>query len=128
MARLIAQRNAVSVLPLPVGARISVESPRAIAGQPCTCGGVGAAKLARNHSPTAGWNRSNTSPRLATFTILFRKSPSVFGAPTPVFFLDGRFGRRPGRRRSADPGADGRTRSGPAPLGHSGAGDRSGES
>ena len=32
------QRNAVSVLPLPVGARISVDSPRAIAGQPSVCG------------------------------------------------------------------------------------------
>ena len=32
-------RNAVSVLPLPVGARISVESPRAIAGQPSVAAG-----------------------------------------------------------------------------------------
>ena len=42
MTWLIAQRNAVSVLPLPVGARMSVDSPRAIAGQPSLCGGVGA--------------------------------------------------------------------------------------
>ena len=34
------QRNAVSVLPLPVGARISVDSPRAIAGQARRCGSV----------------------------------------------------------------------------------------
>ena len=47
-------RKAVSVLPLPVGARMSVDSPRAIAGQPCVCGGVGAANDARNHSATAG--------------------------------------------------------------------------
>src|SRR5262245_66023491 len=73
ITRLIAQRNAVSVLPLPVGARMSVESPRAIAGQPCACGGVGAAKLARNHSATDGWNRFNTSARFPTFTILSRK-------------------------------------------------------
>ena len=49
----MAQRKAVSVLPLPVGARISVDSPRAIAGQPCACGGVGASKEARNQSATA---------------------------------------------------------------------------
>ena len=36
------QRNAVSVLPVPVGARISVCEPRAIAGQPCSCGLLGA--------------------------------------------------------------------------------------
>ena len=54
MTRLMAHRNAVSVLPLPVGARMSVDSPRAIAGQPLVCGGVGAANDARNHSATAG--------------------------------------------------------------------------
>src|SRR3954471_20886150 len=70
MRRSMVHRKAVSVFPLPVGARIRVESPRAMAGQPWTCGGVGAAKLARNHSATLGWNRSNTSARFATFTIL----------------------------------------------------------
>ena len=49
----MAQRKAASVLPLPVGARISVDSPRAIAGQPCACGGVGAANDPRNQSATA---------------------------------------------------------------------------
>jgi hypothetical protein len=34
--------NAVSVLPLPVGARISVDSPQEIAGQPSACGRVSA--------------------------------------------------------------------------------------
>src|SRR4051812_15620764 len=72
MTRLMAQRNAASVLPLPVGARMRVDSPRAIAGQPCCWGGVGVAKLARNQSATDEWNRSNTSPRFATFTILAR--------------------------------------------------------
>ena len=47
-------KNAASVLPLPVGARISVESPRAIAGQPSSCGRVGASNAAVNHSRTAG--------------------------------------------------------------------------
>lgn len=54
MTRSMAHKNAASVLPLPVGARISVDSPRAIAGQPFACGGVGAANDARNHSATAG--------------------------------------------------------------------------
>ena len=34
-------RNAVSVLPLPVGAKMSVQSPPAIAGQPSCCARVG---------------------------------------------------------------------------------------
>ena len=48
------QRNAARVLPVPVGARISVESPRAIAGQPRICGRVGPVKTAENQSRTAG--------------------------------------------------------------------------
>src|SRR5881394_3085086 len=47
------QRNAVSVLPLPVGTRISVDSPRAIAGQPAVCGVVGPSKAAPNHPRVA---------------------------------------------------------------------------
>ena len=47
-------KNAASVLPLPVGARINVEFPAAIAGHPCVCGGVGDSKEWRNHSATAG--------------------------------------------------------------------------
>jgi hypothetical protein len=47
-------RNAVNVFPLPVGARMSVESPRAMAGHPPVCGGVGDANEDRNHSATAG--------------------------------------------------------------------------
>src|SRR5690242_18758179 len=112
MIWLIAHRKAVRVLPLPVGARISVDSPRAIAGQPSVCGGVGAANEARNHSATAGWKSCNTSPRFATFTILPRVFPSSFDLPSaifrPVFLTDGRLGRRPGRRGVAHPGADGR--------------------
>jgi hypothetical protein len=48
------QRNAVSVLPVPVGASISVESPRAIAGQPCRWGLVGASNAPLNHAATGG--------------------------------------------------------------------------
>ena len=53
ISRSMAQRNAASVLPLPVGARISVDSPRAMAGQPSACGGVGASNDAWNQSATA---------------------------------------------------------------------------
>src|SRR5215207_9471154 len=51
-------RNAASVLPEPVGARTSVWSPEAIAGQPCSCAAEGAAKLASNQALTAGEKRS----------------------------------------------------------------------
>ena len=43
------QRNAASVLPLPVGARMSVDSPRAIEGQPSDCGRVGDSNEPANH-------------------------------------------------------------------------------
>src|SRR5262245_34475922 len=59
-------RNAVNVLPLPVGARMSVDSPRAMAGQPSSCGRVGDGNDATNHSRTDGWNRSSTWPRAIT--------------------------------------------------------------
>jgi hypothetical protein len=41
-------------LPLPVGASISVDSPRAIAGHPSFCGVVAVANVRVNHSRTAG--------------------------------------------------------------------------
>jgi hypothetical protein len=47
-------KKAVNVLPLPVGARISVDSPRANAGHPRYCGAEGSANTASNHSDTAG--------------------------------------------------------------------------
>src|SRR6202030_4212660 len=61
MSRLMHHRNAARVLPVPVGARIKVDSPRAMAGQPCSCGLVGAAKTASNHSRTGGANRPASS-------------------------------------------------------------------
>src|SRR3954462_4934569 len=56
--RLMHQRNAASVLPVPVGAKINEESPREIAGQPRIWGRVGPVKTAKNQSRTAGWKRS----------------------------------------------------------------------
>src|SRR6476659_4567706 len=59
--RSMAKRKAASVLPLPVGAWMSVCSPRAIASQPRACASVGASKLASNHARTAGENGASGS-------------------------------------------------------------------
>ncbi len=47
-------RNAARVLPLPVGAEMSVGSPARMLGQPCSCGSVGEPNLLRNHSAVTG--------------------------------------------------------------------------
>ena len=54
ISRFRHQRNAVSVLPLPVGARISVDSPRAMAGHPSCCGLVGSGKARGEPFRTGG--------------------------------------------------------------------------
>ncbi len=54
-------RKAASVLPDPVGDRISVCSPRWMAGQPSTWGGVGSPNISPNQPFTAGKKASNTS-------------------------------------------------------------------
>src|SRR4029453_16706425 len=56
-SRSMPHRNAASVLPDPVGARVSVWSPPAMAGQPWDWAGVGAGKLVSNQARTAGENR-----------------------------------------------------------------------
>src|SRR6202451_3176224 len=61
MRRSRHQRKAVRVLPVPVGARIRVLSPRAIGGQPSRCGAVGCSKTARNQAAVTGWKRARTS-------------------------------------------------------------------
>jgi hypothetical protein len=48
MMRLMHRKNAAKVLPVPVGARIKVDSPRAIAGPSSICGRVGTAKTPSN--------------------------------------------------------------------------------
>src|ERR1017187_4774878 len=57
MRRLMHHRKAARVLPVPVGARMRVDSPRAIAGQPSCWGRVGAGKTASNQARTGGWKR-----------------------------------------------------------------------
>src|SRR5262245_1664023 len=62
-------RKAASVLPEPVGAKIRVCSPRAIAGHPCSGAAVGDGKLASNQARTGGENTSSAiRPRLPTRT------------------------------------------------------------
>lgn len=60
-SRSIALKKAASVLPLPVGAQMSVWSPRRIDGQPWIWGGVGSGNDAANQARTAGENAARTS-------------------------------------------------------------------
>src|ERR1017187_6684824 len=57
MRRLMHHRKAARVLPVPVGARMRVDSPRAMAGQPSCWGRVGAGKTASNQARTGGGKR-----------------------------------------------------------------------
>ena len=54
-------RNAARVLPLPVGAWMSVCRPVEIDAQPPTCAGVGASKADSNQARTAGENGASES-------------------------------------------------------------------
>ena len=53
--RSIAQRNAASVLPDPVGAAMSVDSEAMMCGQAFFCAGEGASNRRSNHARVAGW-------------------------------------------------------------------------
>ncbi len=61
-------RNAASVLPLPVGAWMSVWWPPEMAAQPRAWASVGASKLAPNQSRTAGENGASGSETTAGAT------------------------------------------------------------
>ena len=63
MRRSRHQRKAARVLPVPVGARMRVDSPRAMAGQPRRCGVVGVPSAERNHARVTGWKRASGSER-----------------------------------------------------------------
>src|SRR4029079_9265800 len=74
----MAHRKAARVLPEPVGARIRVCSPAAMAGQPLAWASVGAPNVVSNHSRTAGEKGPSESaatsaryPRGATTTPRF---------------------------------------------------------
>ena len=92
-------RNAASVLPLPVGALMSVCSPVAIAGHACSCTAVGSANARANHSCVWGLKaESGTGPsgydarqarrsRIvypATSRAVRRTSSSMASVSTPV--------------------------------------------
>ena len=61
VSRSMPHRNAASVLPEPVGARISVCSPPAMAGQPCAWAAVGSGNEVLNQARTGGENSSSGS-------------------------------------------------------------------
>src|SRR5579875_1671895 len=61
--RSIAQRKAARVLPDPVGARIRVWRPAAMAGQPSRWAGVGPLKVLSNQPWVAGEKRSEATSR-----------------------------------------------------------------
>jgi hypothetical protein len=61
----MAERNAASVFPEPVGAWMRTWPPAAIAGQPFACAGVGAAKFRSNHARVSGLKTSNGSMQRA---------------------------------------------------------------
>ena len=67
MSRSIAARNAASVLPEPVGARRSVESPARIGGQPFACARVGAANDPENQRRTGSRKAASGSETTPAF-------------------------------------------------------------
>src|SRR5262245_2973664 len=90
ISRFRHHRNAARVLPVPVGARISVDSARAIAGQPSCCGRVGAGNVVENQERTAGSNRSSTSS--ATILIVvgrFHRPGKRAGQPIRIIKIMG---------------------------------------
>src|SRR5262249_35271187 len=67
-------RKAASVLPEPVGARMSVCRPEAMAGQPCRWAAVGSPNSERNHSRTGARNGARGSG--VSMRILLPTTPS----------------------------------------------------
>ena len=106
-----AHRNAASVLPEPVGARMRLCSPSAIGGQPRSWAGVGAGNARVNHSRTRGWNRASAglSPprvrRVVALTDRWYPRPRSPGRPAPSrrrFFRVGHGWGYPARRGNRD--------------------------
>ena len=57
----MAERNAASVFPEPVGAWMRTLLPPAMTGQPFSCAGVGAAKFRSNHAFVSGLKTSSAA-------------------------------------------------------------------
>src|SRR6478752_5067199 len=100
--RSIAQRKAARVLPEPVGARISVWSPAAIAGQPLVWASVGAPNVVSNHSRTAGEKGPSGSATPARYPRGVTVTPGVPRGSPWAHRVDDRTHRVPARR---EPGA-----------------------
>ena len=83
-ARLsIPHRNAVSVLPEPVGAQISVFAPVAIVGQPFTCAGVGASNERSNQERVRALNPASGSVSSVVFVAVANRPTLAIGRPGP---------------------------------------------
>src|SRR5215212_3344322 len=80
-------RNAVSVLPDPVGAWIRTWPPAAIAGQPRSCGGVGASKVRSNHPRVAGEKTLSRSTRTSVTLHAHAKSHNSVSFRAPAALL-----------------------------------------
>ena len=77
-------RNAVSVLPEPVGARISVWSPLAMAGQPLSWASVGAGNEDSNQARTGAEKRSSAMGAMYGTGVTFAAAPGCrVGLPAP---------------------------------------------
>jgi hypothetical protein len=89
-------KKAVRVLPVPVGARMRVDSPRAMAGQPSRWGGVTVSKTARNQAAVMGWKTARASAGSGVSLVgEVERGGMVWwldawgGVPPPIFhFLD----------------------------------------
>ena len=80
VSRSMPQRNAARVLPEPVGARISVWSPAAMAGQPWSCAAVGAANEVVNHCRT-GSEKSSRATRPSRYRRPVTPTPGELRTP-----------------------------------------------
>ncbi|CVH79236.1 hypothetical protein BN3658_01840 [Coriobacteriaceae bacterium CHKCI002] len=83
MSASMANRNAASVLPEPVGAMTSASSPSAMASHARSCTGVGpSANASRNHPRTASEKRSRAAWAAASFAASMGRAPF---ATSPVY-------------------------------------------
>jgi len=71
-------RKAERVLPLPVGAEISVASPARMLGQPCSCGSVGLPNLLRNHSAVTGCAQASEVGISSSMDLIVTRNFSFF--------------------------------------------------
>src|SRR5690349_16625812 len=84
ISALSSHRNAASVLPVPVGARMSAFSPLAIAGHPPSCGALGAPNVSVNQLRTIGWkSRSAAFAAGCAEPPRFLRGVAIVSCPSP---------------------------------------------